>query len=178
MTVVLREMRWWDIEPVLGLEAELFPDDAWSVGMFWNELASARGTAPTRRYLVAERPDGRLAGYGGLGVAGSTGDVLTIGVTRDHEGTGLGSRLLAALLAAAAGFGCDEVLLEVRKDNVRAQRLYTRFGFRAIGVRRGYYQPGNIDALVMRRELPPPSQTAQAAQTAQTTPVESTERYG
>ncbi|WP_129841871.1 ribosomal protein S18-alanine N-acetyltransferase [Streptomyces sp. RFCAC02] len=151
--VVLREMRWWDIGAVLGLEAELFPDDAWSAAMFWNELAAARGTAPTRRYLVAERPDGRLAGYGGLGVAGDTGDVLTIGVTGAHEGTGLGSRLLAALLSAAGGFGCREVLLEVRRDNARAQALYTRFGFRTIGVRRGYYQPGNIDAFVMRRDL-------------------------
>uniref|UniRef100_UPI0015EFFD8C GNAT family N-acetyltransferase n=1 Tax=Streptomyces phytophilus TaxID=722715 RepID=UPI0015EFFD8C len=64
---------------------------------------------------------------------------------------GLGPRLLEALLAAARRFGCREVLLEVRVDNERAQRLYERHGFAVIGVRRGYYQPGNVDALVMRR---------------------------
>jgi ribosomal-protein-alanine N-acetyltransferase len=152
--VVLREMRWWDIDPVLALEAELFPRDAWTAGMFWSELAAARGPRRTRRYVVAERrADGRVVGYGGLGAAGETADVLTIGVTRDQQGTGLGARLLAGLLAGAAEFGCREVLLEVRTDNAPAQRLYTRFGFRPIGVRRGYYQPGNHDALVMRREL-------------------------
>ncbi|TDC23150.1 ribosomal-protein-alanine N-acetyltransferase [Streptomyces sp. 8K308] len=148
-------MRWWDIEPVLGLEAELFPEDAWSAEMFWSELAGARGPRPSRRYVVAEGPDGRLVGYGGLGVSGESGDVMTIGVTEDHRGTGLGARLLSELLDAAAGFGCREVLLEVRVDNERAQRLYTAFGFAPIGVRRGYYQPGGHDALVMRRELEP-----------------------
>ncbi|MBW8822225.1 MAG: ribosomal-protein-alanine N-acetyltransferase RimI, partial [Streptomyces sp.] len=47
-------------------------------------------------------------------------------------------------------FECAEVMLECRIDNVRAQKLYERFGFEAIGFRRGYYQPGNVDALVMR----------------------------
>ncbi|MCZ9343773.1 ribosomal-protein-alanine N-acetyltransferase RimI, partial [Streptomyces sp. TRM76130] len=35
-------MRWWDIDAVLLLERELFPEDAWSRGMFWSELAHAR----------------------------------------------------------------------------------------------------------------------------------------
>ncbi|MGK5529173.1 ribosomal protein S18-alanine N-acetyltransferase [Streptomyces sp. URMC 129] len=154
--IVLRAMRWWDIEPVLALEAELFPLDAWSEGMYWSELAGAGGPHRTRGYLVAEDADGKLAGYAGLAVAGGTGDVMTIGVTGAHQGTGLGGRLLGELLADARRLGCREVLLEVRVDNVRAQRLYERFGFRRIGVRRGYYQPGNFDALVMRRELAPP----------------------
>jgi ribosomal-protein-alanine N-acetyltransferase len=46
------------------------------------------------------------------------------------------------------------VLLEVRVDNKRAQRLYERFGFEPIGFRKAYYQPGNVDALVMRRSEP------------------------
>ncbi|MCF6524131.1 ribosomal protein S18-alanine N-acetyltransferase [Streptomyces sp. JJ36] len=144
-------MRWWDIDAVLGLEKVLFPQDAWTAGMFWSELAYARGPRPTRRYLVAAEPDGRLAGYGGLAVTDRTGDVQTIGVLPSYEGGGLGSRLLTALLSAADDFACEEVMLEVRVDNARARRLYERFGFRPVGVRRGYYQPGNIDALVMRR---------------------------
>ncbi|WP_437344885.1 ribosomal protein S18-alanine N-acetyltransferase [Streptomyces tubercidicus] len=147
---VLREMRWWDIAPVLELERELFPEDAWSQGMFWSELAHARGPYATRRYLVAEL-DGRLVGYGGLAAVDGTGDIQTIATARDQWGTGLGARLLTELLGAATDFECHEVLLEVRVDNLRAQRLYERFGFEPIGFRRGYYQPGNVDALVMRR---------------------------
>ncbi|QLE76087.1 ribosomal-protein-alanine N-acetyltransferase [Streptomyces rectiverticillatus] len=143
-------MRWWDIGPVLELERALFPDDAWSKGLFWSELAHARGAGATRRYVVAENDEGRVVGYAGLAAIDGTGDVQTIAVSQDHWSTGLGSRLLGELLTAATDFECREVLLEVRVDNTRAQRLYERFGFEAVGVRRGYYQPGNIDALVMR----------------------------
>ncbi|MGW2628238.1 ribosomal protein S18-alanine N-acetyltransferase [Streptomyces chattanoogensis] len=151
-------MRWWDIEPVLALERELFPEDAWSAGMFWSELAHARGAGATRRYLVAER-DGRLVGYGGLCAIDTTGDIQTIATARDQWGTGLGARLLTELLSAATAFECREVLLEVRVDNLRAQRLYERFGFEPIGFRRGYYQPGNVDALVMRLAMRPTTES-------------------
>ncbi|MGX1853965.1 MULTISPECIES: ribosomal protein S18-alanine N-acetyltransferase [unclassified Streptomyces] len=148
--LVLREMRWWDLAPVLELERELFPEDAWSPGMFWSELAHARGPHANRRYLVAERSQ-RLVGYGGLAAVDGTGDIQTIATARDQWGSGLGSRMLTELLGAATDFECHEVLLEVRVDNLRAQRLYERFGFEPVGFRRGYYQPGNVDALVMRR---------------------------
>lgn len=156
-TAVLREMRWWDIEPVLELEKDLFPEDAWSRGMFWSDLAHARGPAATRRYVVAEaegQDGGVIVGYGGLAAAGDTGDVQTIAVAREHWGTGLGALILTELLRAATAFECAEVLLECRVDNIRAQKLYERFGFEPIGFRRGYYQPGNVDALVMRLNDP------------------------
>ncbi|MFE3858143.1 ribosomal protein S18-alanine N-acetyltransferase [Streptomyces griseorubiginosus] len=157
VTPVLREMRWWDIDPVLELERDLFPEDAWSRGMFWSELAHARGPEATRRYVVAEEGE-RIVGYAGLAAAGTASDsdsaagadVQTIAVARDHWGTGLGATLLTELLRAATAFECAEVMLECRIDNIRAQKLYERFGFEAIGFRRGYYQPGNVDALVMR----------------------------
>ncbi|GHE13225.1 ribosomal-protein-alanine acetyltransferase [Streptomyces alanosinicus] len=149
MTVRMREMRWWDIDRVLALEKDLFPEDAWSRGMFWSELAHARGAEATRRYLVAEEESG-IIGYAGLASSGDQADVQTIAVARDQQGTGLGGRLLAELLRAATAFECHEVLLECRVDNIRAQKLYERYGFEPIGFRRGYYQPGNVDALVMR----------------------------
>ncbi|WKX74377.1 ribosomal protein S18-alanine N-acetyltransferase [Streptomyces sp. XD-27] len=174
-------MRWWDIEPVLVLEHDLFPEDAWSRGMFWSDLAHARGPDANRRYVVAEEiadkeaEDGeaRIVGYAGLSAIDGTGDVLTIGAARDHWGTGLGARLLTALLQAATAFECHEVLLEVRVDNTRAQRLYERFGFEPIGFRKGYYQPGNVDALVMRlttAATPGPTSAATPGAPSGTTP--------
>jgi ribosomal-protein-alanine N-acetyltransferase len=152
-TCALREMRWWDIDPVLELERDLFPEDAWSRGMFWSELAHARGPEANRRYVVAESGPG-IVGYAGLVATGDQADVQTIAVARERWGTGLGARLLAELLRAATAFECAEIMLECRVDNVRAQKLYERFGFEPIGVRRGYYQPGNVDALVMRLTTP------------------------
>ncbi|MBA4861428.1 ribosomal protein S18-alanine N-acetyltransferase [Streptomyces sp. PSKA54] len=162
-------MRWWDIDPVLELERELFPDDAWSRGMFWSELAHARGPGATRHYVVAQYGE-RLLGYAGLAVTGSgddehsamVGDVQTIAVAREQWGTGLGGRLLTELLRAATAFECTEVLLECRVDNIRAQKLYERYGFEPIGFRRGYYQPGNVDAVVMRLTGPSSADAASA----------------
>jgi ribosomal-protein-alanine N-acetyltransferase len=192
-------MRWWDIERVLDLERVLFPEDAWSAGLFWSELAHARGPGATRRYIVAEtagtagtaqkaetpetpetaspgEKEHELVGYGGLAAVGGTGDIQTIGVLPSRRGTGLGARLLSELLAAAAEFDCHEVMLEVRVDNAPAQRLYERFGFTRIGLRRGYYQPGNVDALVMRLETPAPTQTP--SQTPTQTPSQGSNTHG
>ncbi len=152
----LRRMRWWDIPGVVLLEHLAFPEDAWSVGMFWSELAEAA----TRFYLVAEdstarggRPgeaEPRIVGYAGLLAGIGEAEVLTIAVDPARAGRGLGARILTELMHEAARRGCDDVVLEVRVDNGRAQRLYQRFGFVGVGVRRGYYQPANVDALVMR----------------------------
>ena len=149
--VELRRMRWWDSPGVILLEHAAFPDDAWSVGMFWSELAESA----TRYYLVAEEfepkdEDSRLIGYAGLLAGVGEAEVLTIAVDPAHEGRGLGAVLLTELMREAALRDCDDVVLEVRVDNDRAQQLYRRFGFEGVGIRKGYYQPMNIDALVMR----------------------------
>lgn len=74
-----------------------------------------------------------------------------IAVRRDAQRRGIGRLLLEELLAEAARRDLRAVLLEVAADNAPAQRLYAGYGFEPIGVRRGYYQPSNTDALVMRR---------------------------
>src|SRR5262249_36846469 len=147
----LRRMRWWDIEPVMALEHEIFPEDSWSARMFWSELADP----VTCHYLVLVEPaadDGEDAvlGYGGLRVAAHEREGRTIGVAACRQGRGLGRLLVSALLDEAADRGCDDVFLEVRVDNDSARHLYERFGFSRVGLRRGYYQPANVDALVMR----------------------------
>ena len=156
-------MRWWDIEPVLGLERVLFPEDAWSAGLFWSELAHARGPQATRRYLVAETrgPDGTgLVAYGGLAAVGGTGDIQTIGVLPAHRGTGLGARLLARTArggraASTAARCCWRSGWTTPPHSVSTSASASP----PSAVRRGYYQPGDVDALVMRLELPTPATT-------------------
>jgi ribosomal-protein-alanine N-acetyltransferase len=142
----LRPMRWWDVPAALAIETMLFPD-AWAESTFWAELA---GVPETRWYVVAARA-GRLVGYAGLLATRHTADVQTVAVAPTEQGQGLGSRLLRAVLDEAARRDVGEVLLEVRADNEVAQRLYAAHGFDRIGLRRGYYQPGRVDAVVMRR---------------------------
>ncbi|TQS46677.1 ribosomal protein S18-alanine N-acetyltransferase [Cryptosporangium phraense] len=142
-------MRWWHIEEIAPLERDLFGDEEWSAGMFWSELAQA----DTRWYRVALEND-EVIGYAGLCVYGPEDAwVQNIAVRRDRQGAGLGRKMLDELLEEAVRRGARQVLLEVRADNAPAQRLYARRGFEAIGLRRGYYQPSNTDAVVMRWEM-------------------------
>ena len=139
-------MRQSDLGAVMELEEELFAPDTWTAAMYRDELAQA----DTRHYLVAE-DDGTVVGYAGLIAYDDEAHVATIGVTASRQGEGTGALLLDALLAEADRRS-PVVLLEVRADNDAAQQLYLRRGFVEIGRRRGYYQPSNTDAVVMRRE--------------------------
>ncbi len=167
----LRAMLPADLVDVIALEHELFPEDPWTPEMFADEVAQP---PDSRLYLIAEAEAGDggiresdimtgrgavrppvLAGYAGMMFipGGTQADVLTIAVRAPYWGRGIGSALLAALLDAARDRGCGEVFLEVRADNPRARGLYLRRGFTEIGVRRGYYQPSGMDAIVMRKDL-------------------------
>jgi len=146
----LRPLRYDDLAAVLDLERSLFPDDAWSPAMFAEELAmQGRG----RHYVAAEEGN-ELVGYAGMMLPGGRqAEVLTLAVKTAHWGRGIGSTLLTDLLDEAGRHDCTKMLLEVRADNLRAQDLYRRFGFSGVGIRRGYYQPSGMDAIVMRRGL-------------------------
>ncbi|MTK00856.1 ribosomal protein S18-alanine N-acetyltransferase [Micromonospora sp. CP22] len=138
--------RWWHIDEVLPIEADLFGAEQWSAAMFWNELSHGHF------YRVYTDDEGAVLGYAGLAVAPpDEAWVQNIAVRRDAQRRGIGRLLLEALLTEAGRLGVRAVLLEVAADNVAAQRLYATYGFEPIGVRRGYYQPSNTDALVMRR---------------------------
>jgi ribosomal-protein-alanine N-acetyltransferase len=143
--MTIERLRWWHIADVLPIEDDLFGAERWSAAMFWNELAQRRF------YLVATDETG-LTGYAGLSIVNRDESwVQNIAVRRDAQKQGIGRALLEALLAEAAARSVGRVLLEVAVDNERAQRLYAGYDFEPVGIRRGYYQPSNTDALVMMR---------------------------
>lgn len=145
---VLREVHWTDIEQLARLERELFADDAWSQQTWWAELAGR----PRREY-VAGVEGAEVLGYAGLDHGGDVADIMTVAVTPAARGRGLGRRLLHELEARAAAGRAASVMLEVRADNVAAIGLYERAGYAVVSTRRRYYQPGDVDALVMRKSL-------------------------
>ena len=145
---ILRELEWTDLETLAELEVALFAHDAWSAQTWWAELAGR----PRRDYVVAV-DRGQILGYGGIDVSGDVADLMTIATVPEAQGRGLGRRLLDELVRRAERSGADALLLEVRADNEAAKRLYGTSGFEVISVRRRYYQPGDIDALVMRKHI-------------------------
>lgn len=143
-SVSLQPMRWWDVDGVMDLERDLFGNECWTVAMFWSELAEPE----TRFYLVA-RDGAEIVGYAGLCAYPEESFVQTIAVKRDRQGTGIGTKLLTALIDEARRRDEPMVGLEVRADNQVAQRMYQGFGFEPVGIRKGYYQPSDTDAVLM-----------------------------
>ncbi|MGC5077242.1 ribosomal protein S18-alanine N-acetyltransferase [Agrococcus sp. DT81.2] len=139
-----------DLDAVMALEQASFPASAWERGTMQAEIASEWG-----RYIIAVDGDGRALGYAGLRAVGVEGDVQTIAVAEGARGRGIGRALLAELLAEASRRGVRELFLEVRADNDVARGLYASVGFEEIGVRPRYYQPEDVDAVVMKRTEQP-----------------------
>ncbi len=144
----LRELEWTDLPAVEALEAQLFPVDTWSTDTWWQELAAR----PRRDYLVAA--DGHtVLGYAGADHAGEVSDIMTVAVSPAARGRGLGRILVQELEDRAHDRGAGVIMLEVRADNDPAIGLYRSGGYDVVQTRRRYYQPGDVDALVMRKRL-------------------------
>ena len=145
-----------DLDEVLVIERAQF-DDPWSLQVLRDELDD-----PSRRYTKATL-DGQVAGYLGMMLldAESEAHVNTLATSPGSEGRGIATALLVDGLRAVAKAGIRDVTLEVASRNLRAQRLYVRFGFAPVGVRRGYYPRSSDDAVVMWvRDVDTPSYAA------------------
>jgi N6-L-threonylcarbamoyladenine synthase len=136
---------------VMDLEQKLFPEDAWSATSMASELDASH-----TYYLGVFDPE--LIGYAGLSTsAGSfSSDIQTIGIALESRGQGLGRKLMQQLIAKAKELGSEQLMLEVRADNQAAISLYLDLGFVQIDVRKRYYQPAGVDALIMRLPIKQP----------------------
>ncbi|MCY7287747.1 MAG: ribosomal protein S18-alanine N-acetyltransferase [Cryobacterium sp.] len=165
MTWQLRRARAADVDAIMALETRIFVNDAWSSGAMAQDVVN-----PNCYYLVAFPPDepDRIEAYAGLQApqGAHEGDIQTIAVTEQARGHGLGRTLMLSLITEARKRGVREVFLEVRADNPPAQELYRRLGFEELGLRRGYYQPDNVDAIVMRLHVPDPEMQLTPAEAA------------
>jgi ribosomal-protein-alanine acetyltransferase len=139
-----------DLDAIMVLENSVFGTDAWSVDIMNAELAGEHN-----RYLVVQDSDGDVIAYAGLLSPRGSGqaDVQTIAVAPLARRAGLGRSLMTELIAEAQSRGAREIFLEVRADNPGAEALYESLGFTRIGVRVGYYQPDNVDAVVMKAQI-------------------------
>lgn len=147
--VTVRDITWRDVPTLATLDLELFGQDAWPEATWWAELAQR----PRREYVALVDAGGELAAYGGIDVGGESADIMTIGVAPRAQGRGLGARILDELEERARCRGASGALLEVRADNAAALALYERHGWRQVHVRRRYYQPGDVDALILAKRL-------------------------
>ncbi|MFN8543078.1 MAG: ribosomal protein S18-alanine N-acetyltransferase [Candidatus Binatia bacterium] len=146
--VLLREMRREDLPAVLEIERRAF-QQPWSRSFFEKEL-----TTVFARLVVAveEGPPAAIVGYTCRWRVTDEVHLLNVAVHPAARGQGLGRMLVDAVVDEGRSARARVVFLEVRAGNVAARRLYRHMGFLEIGVRRGYYGPGQ-DAIVMELRL-------------------------
>ncbi len=143
----LRDVGERDLAWLAEQERVIFGPAAWSAGLIREDWRYG-----TNRYRGVE-VDGDLAAYAVYGFEGDAFHLMNLAVAPEHRREGLAKVLMDDFLAEAGTFGAPDAWLEVAMDNEAARALYEAYGFALVRVRRKYYQPGDIDALVMRREL-------------------------
>ena len=151
-----------DLDAVQAVEAAAYPHP-WSRKHFADSLAAGYaavlllGEAAPGELVHPPRTDGRvLLGYliamGGVDEA----HLLNITVAPAHQRHGWARCLLDALVLWSRGQRAQWLWLEVRQSNQRARRVYERYGFQQVGLRRAYYPAaptGREDAVVMSLQL-------------------------
>ncbi|HZT63397.1 MAG TPA: ribosomal protein S18-alanine N-acetyltransferase [Burkholderiales bacterium] len=153
MSAVLRPvpafepMRESDLRAVLEIEETIY-EFPWTLGNFRDSLRAGYACRVIREGR-------RVIGYAVLMLAAGEAHLLNLSVAAQSQRRGYGRSLLDNVVLAARENKAKVLFLEVRPTNEVGQRLYGGYGFRQIGVRRGYYpaRKGREDALVLALEL-------------------------
>ncbi len=150
MNYLLRPMKKEDISQVVEIEKQAFPTP-WSSYAFSCELADN----DFAYYLIVttEESPAEVLGYGGMWIILDEVHITNIAIAPTSRGKRLGEFLLRGMFSLAMQKKALRMTLEVRASNHIAQKLYTKMGFTAAGVRPGYYADTNEDALIMWKEL-------------------------
>jgi [ribosomal protein S18]-alanine N-acetyltransferase len=147
-SVTFRPITTADLEEVMLIERASF-HYPWSPGFFRQEMQVA-----CARSILAEI-EGQIVGYILFWLLPGAIDIHNIAVHIDYRRRGIARLLLSKVVSEAQRQSVIRVMLEVRRSNLAAQKLYECFGFLSTGVRKGYYSDNGEDALAMTLEVLP-----------------------
>lgn len=140
--IVIRKMMPEDLPVVDVLERECF-SLPWSIDCFESALEN-----PNQVFIVLLE-DEKIVGYAGMWCVVDEGQIMNIAVTKTSRRKGYGAKLLESLIDEGKERGMTVFSLEVRVGNFPARSLYESFGFKQVGLRKGYYDEPKEDALLM-----------------------------
>ncbi|HHW12804.1 MAG TPA: ribosomal protein S18-alanine N-acetyltransferase [Firmicutes bacterium] len=132
-----------DLPEVLAIEEQCFPVP-WSRSAFLYELLENE-----RAYYCVAKTATKVVGYVGMWVILDEGHITNLAVDPAYRRKGIGRALLEHLITEGKKRGVRFLTLEVRSSNLVAQQLYRKLGFYEAGVRPGYYQDNQEDAIIM-----------------------------
>ena len=130
------------IAPILLTEV----DDFWSVDVFKSELLN-----PNSKYVVAKK-ENEIIGFAGIWKAVDDIHITNIVVKKSSRNKGIGSIILEQLIEfSKLEKNINSITLEVNVKNIPAQKLYEKFGFENVGIRKRYYN--NIDDAIIYTKM-------------------------
>lgn len=98
--------------------------------------------------------DGKIVGYCGMWHVVTEGHITNVAVLEDYRGKGIGDMLISSLIDEGIKKEMIGITLEVRISNIKAQRLYSKYGFKPEGFRKKYYSDTGEDAVIMWKYFP------------------------
>ena len=147
MDVQIRRMEKTDLDSVIEIESKAYGEHHWSKESFMNELSNELA-----RYYSAFDSENNLVGYAGCWQILEEVHITNIAVSPDFRRNGIGEKLLRKIIDDCYENKAKYITLEVRVSNTAAIGLYEKYGFKSLGIRKGYYQNNNEDALIMWTE--------------------------
>ena len=136
-----------DADGIARLEEEIFPDP-WS----WRSVSDLITTEGAMCFTASD--NGRVVAYVIGRIIPPEGEIYRVAVAPDYRRRGIAYRLLDYAMKTSRGDGLEVAFLEVRSMNTAAINLYSAYGFKEIGRRKGYYHNPTDDAIIMLRANP------------------------
>lgn len=147
LRVKIKPMQRDDVESVVALEAKAYGEHHWSKDSFYNELSNELA-----KYFSVFNENNELIAYCGSWHILEEAHITNIAVSPEYRRMHIGEALLKTVIDECYKNMVKYITLEVRAGNTPAIGLYEKYGFKSLGLRKGYYQDNNEDALIMWTE--------------------------
>lgn len=121
-------------------------DDFWIPEILKSELLSEN-----KKYIVAKL-NNQIIGFAGVLLGLDEAEIMNIVTKKEMRKKGVGTLLLEKIIQIARDQKLEKIFLEVNENNIQAIKLYEKFGFEKISIRKNYYH-GKDDAIIMSKKV-------------------------
>lgn len=143
-TVTIRRMQPEDVDSIIEIEEKAYGPHHWSKDSFLAELSNELAW-----YYSLFNSEGKLVAYAGTWHILEEAHLTNLAVSPDFRRKHFAAALMRKIIDDCYSEKVKYITLEVRESNVPAIKLYENFGFKSFGLRKGYYQDNNENAIIM-----------------------------
>ena len=144
---MIRRMELYDVDQVYFIENQSF-FEPWSKEILVREMKINKFL----EHFVYES-DEKILGFYIANYILDEAEIYTIAVREEYRGQKIASKMLNHLVERCKKRKITKIFLEVSTKNDQAIKLYEKFSFKKVGLRKNYYRKTNEDAYIMRKDI-------------------------